>query len=135
MNSQPRLVVNHESLSINSFKNMVHGCMCKGDHLNAGNASPQNAKVGAQFTLKEYQNETRTPAVLMKRFIGGLGPFQRTLLLVWAMAFISWVGYAVFSDLGAITGSVVGALGLIVGILATVFGFLKNKANGDVPED
>ena len=71
----------------------------------------------------------------MKRFIGGLGPFQQTLLLVWAMAFITWVGYAVFSDLDAITGSVVGALGLIVGILATVFGFIRYRGAQDVSED
>jgi hypothetical protein len=64
-----------------------------------------------------------------------LGPIKQTLLLVWVMVFLSWVGYVVFSDLSSITGNVVAALGLIVGILATVLKFLSDKRKKDASED
>ena len=67
----------------------------------------------------------------MRKFIGGLSPWQRTWVLVWTTAFISWVGYAVFSDLESITVPVVTAFGLVVGILATVFAFLNNGESDD----
>lgn len=52
--------------------------------------------------------------------------FVRRVMVFWAMGLITWVVVIVFSDLDKITATVVSALGIVVGILATAIGFYVN---------
>lgn len=63
----------------------------------------------------------------------------RRLTLLWAICLITWVVLKVFGGpLDAITGAVATAMGMVVGLLATVIGFYQHtranetQAIGDV---
>jgi len=49
----------------------------------------------------------------------------RRFALIWACILITWVTVQVFIDISKITSAVVGALTVIVGILASVIGFYQ----------
>lgn len=49
----------------------------------------------------------------------------RRIALVWALALITYVTHAVFSDLGAVTAPVASAYGITVGVLSAVIGFYQ----------
>ena len=58
--------------------------------------------------------------------------FFRRLALVWSMCVITWVIYRVFGSAPPkIEGDTVGALAIVVGLLATVIGFYKWSRNKD----
>lgn len=66
--------------------------------------------------------------------------FVRRALVFWAAALITWVIIRVFTDLELITGHVVTALSIVVGLLATTIGFynyqrkLDNQEQSDVDD-
>lgn len=51
--------------------------------------------------------------------------FVRRVMVFWAMSLITWVIWVVFDGPNEITGHVVTALSIVVGLLATVLGFYK----------
>lgn len=62
--------------------------------------------------------------------------FRRSVLL-WACTLITWVTVEVFTETPNVPSGTATALGIVVGILATVIGFYQwhRKANSDTPPD
>ncbi len=60
--------------------------------------------------------------------------FVRRFLVFWAASLISWVVLTVFSNLTEITGHVVSALSIVVGLLATTIGFYNYQRRMDKQE-
>lgn len=60
--------------------------------------------------------------------------FVRRFMVFWAMSLITWVILTVFTDLDKISGNVVTAMSLVVGLLATVIGFYNYQRRLDQQE-
>lgn len=58
----------------------------------------------------------------------------RRVMVFWAMSLITWVILTVFTDLDKISGNVVTAMSLVVGLLATVIGFYNYQRRLDQQE-
>ena len=57
----------------------------------------------------------------------------RRIALIWSMCLITWVVYIVFTETPVIESGTATALGIVVGILATVIGFYQHtRAKEDV---
>lgn len=57
-------------------------------------------------------------------------------MVFWAMGLITWVVLTVFTDLPSITGHVVTATSLVIGLLATVLAFYKwQRAQDNVEQN
>lgn len=59
----------------------------------------------------------------------------RRVMVFWAMSLITWVILTVFTDLDKISGNVVTAMSLVVGLLATVIGFYNYQRRLDQQEN
>lgn len=61
--------------------------------------------------------------------------FVRRFMVFWAMALITWVIVTVFTDLDALSGHVVTALSIVVGLLSTGIGFYNYQRKMDERTD
>ena len=59
----------------------------------------------------------------------------RRLLVFWAASLITWVIVTVFTNLDLVTGNVVTALSIVVGLLTTAIGFYNYQRKLDERRD